>query len=240
MIRPTARTIGLLAAGLPIAAVPTIAGAPGAWTFWLAWLGGFGVALVVELLRLPSAASVHVDVTPPPLVHVDEEAGIVVNVASSRRVAVEVRLAWVGDVEPLRAAVGEVVPPGDSIATLPLRPRRRGTVRRIDQARIIRRPHGMDLVVQGNGFLYNMVRAIAGTLQRVGTGRMPPERVREILLSRDRRQAGSTAPASGLFLLRVLYPPAAWIADALYEGDADRSGRAPSSPDLGPGPSESH
>lgn len=64
----------------------------------------------------------------------------------------------------------------------------------------------MDLVVQGNGFLYNQVRAIAGTLQQVATGRLPPVRMREILLSKDRSQAGMTAPACGLYLVRVLYP----------------------------------
>ena len=85
--------------------------------------------------------------------------------------------------------------------------RTRGTVRHITQSRIVRRPHGMDLVFQGSGFLYNMVRAIAGTLQDVGTERIPPDRVLEILNSRDRSQAGMTAPSRGLYLLRVLYSP---------------------------------
>jgi tRNA pseudouridine38-40 synthase len=84
--------------------------------------------------------------------------------------------------------------------------RSRGTVRVISHARIVRRPYGMDLVVQGTGFLYNQVRAIAGTLQQVGTGRIPPRRVLEILRSKDRSQAGMTAPACGLYLVRVLYP----------------------------------
>jgi tRNA pseudouridine38-40 synthase len=51
-----------------------------------------------------------------------------------------------------------------------------------------------------------MVRAIAGTLMQVGRGHWPPERVAEILAAGDRRVAGPTAPAAGLFLVRVYYP----------------------------------
>ena len=61
------------------------------------------------------------------------------------------------------------------------------------------------LDVEADGFLYNMVRAIAGTLINVGRGFWPEERVRAILEARDRRQAGPTAPAKGLFLVRVEY-----------------------------------
>src|SRR5829696_1269473 len=59
--------------------------------------------------------------------------------------------------------------------------------------------------VEGSGFLRHMVRTIAGTLVQVGLGRWPAGRVREILDSRSRSSAGTTAPASGLFLVRVLY-----------------------------------
>lgn len=55
--------------------------------------------------------------------------------------------------------------------------------------------------VRGRGFLYNMVRIIAGTLMEVGRGQVPPERVQEILLARDRQKAGPTAPACGLTLI---------------------------------------
>ena len=50
--------------------------------------------------------------------------------------------------------------------------------------------------LKGNGFLYNMVRIIAGTLMKVGMGVWPPEHVKEILEARDRKEAGETAPAS--------------------------------------------
>jgi tRNA pseudouridine38-40 synthase len=59
--------------------------------------------------------------------------------------------------------------------------------------------------VQGNGFLRHMVRNIVGTLVEIGIGRWPASRVAEILASRDRTQAGPTAPAQGLFLVQVDY-----------------------------------
>ena len=60
--------------------------------------------------------------------------------------------------------------------------------------------------VEADGFLYNMVRAIAGTLMNVGRDFWPVERVAQILTAEDRKEAGPTAPAQGLFLMRVTYP----------------------------------
>lgn len=59
--------------------------------------------------------------------------------------------------------------------------------------------------IEGNGFLYNMVRIIVGTLLEVGIGKMDVERVKEILDSKDRKNAGPTAPARGLILEWILY-----------------------------------
>lgn len=63
---------------------------------------------------------------------------------------------------------------------------------------------GKELVIRvcGNGFLYNMVRIIAGTLMEVGRGRMQPEDMVSILEARDRAAAGPTAPAHGLTLVK--------------------------------------
>lgn len=63
---------------------------------------------------------------------------------------------------------------------------------------------GPEIVIRvcGNGFLYNMVRIIAGTLLEVGQGKREPESMREILEARDRGAAGPTAPAHGLTLVR--------------------------------------
>ena len=59
--------------------------------------------------------------------------------------------------------------------------------------------------VEGDGFLRHMVRNIAGTLVEIGLGRYAPGQIDRILASRDRAQAGVTAPPQGLFLKRVLY-----------------------------------
>ena len=59
--------------------------------------------------------------------------------------------------------------------------------------------------VCGGGFLRHMVRTIVGTLVEIGRGRRPPEWMREVVASRKRSDAGVTAPAAGLFLVRVDY-----------------------------------
>lgn len=59
--------------------------------------------------------------------------------------------------------------------------------------------------VEGDGFLYNMVRTIAGTLVEVGRGKRPPEWVAEVIAARDRCAAGQTAPAHGLCMQWVAY-----------------------------------
>ena len=60
--------------------------------------------------------------------------------------------------------------------------------------------------VEADGFLYNMVRAIAGSLVQVGRGFWPEGKIADVLAAMDRRRAGPTAPPEGLFLMRVTYP----------------------------------
>lgn len=62
------------------------------------------------------------------------------------------------------------------------------------------------LEVEADGFLYNMVRTIVGTLVPIGTGKRPETWAAEVLQACDRRAAGPTAPARGLFLWKVFYP----------------------------------
>lgn len=59
------------------------------------------------------------------------------------------------------------------------------------------------ITIKGNGFLYNMVRIIAGTLMEIGRGKLPPEEMKEILEAKDRTKAGPTAPAKGLTLVDI-------------------------------------
>ena len=67
---------------------------------------------------------------------------------------------------------------------------------------------GADLVIRvcGNGFLYNMVRILAGTLMEVGQGKREPQSMREVLAACDRSAAGPTAPAHGLTLMKYEFP----------------------------------
>lgn len=69
------------------------------------------------------------------------------------------------------------------------------------------RPDGknVDIFVTGDGFLYNMVRIITGTLVEVGLGKMAPDQLAQIIKSGDRQEAGHTAPPQGLYLAKVYY-----------------------------------
>ena len=84
-------------------------------------------------------------------------------------------------------------------------PNRTSSVRTIFDIAVTRHESTVHVEVEADGFLYNMVRSIAGTLVQVGIGRWPEAKVLEALLAEDRREAGPTAPPQGLFLLRVRY-----------------------------------
>ena len=79
------------------------------------------------------------------------------------------------------------------------------TVRTIYDVKITSDDQMISIFVKGNGFLYNMVRIIAGTLIEVGLGRKQPEEIKEILKQQDRQIAGPTAPAKGLTLMQIDY-----------------------------------
>lgn len=78
-------------------------------------------------------------------------------------------------------------------------------VRTIYDVRIERYGQQLHLVITGNGFLYNMVRIIAGTLWEVGVGKHRPDEMAAIIAAKDRSQAGRTAPPQGLYLEKVGY-----------------------------------
>jgi tRNA pseudouridine38-40 synthase len=84
-------------------------------------------------------------------------------------------------------------------------PNRTSSVRTISHIAVERMGTSVRIEVEADGFLYNMVRAITGTLVLVGTGKWAETRVAEALRAEDRRQAGPTAPPQGLFLVRVRY-----------------------------------
>lgn len=78
-------------------------------------------------------------------------------------------------------------------------------VRTIYDLTVKRQGEMITIRVTGNGFLYNMVRIIAGTLLQVGAGSRPPEEMAQILSGRDRELAGPTAPAHGLTMIGIRY-----------------------------------
>lgn len=77
--------------------------------------------------------------------------------------------------------------------------------RTVTEAKVERRGDLVVFTVAADGFLYNMVRIMTGTLLRVQQGRLTPEDIPRILAARDRAAAGPTAPACGLYLNRVFY-----------------------------------
>ena len=81
----------------------------------------------------------------------------------------------------------------------------KSSVRTIYKATVERKDDRVIIELTGNGFLYNMVRIIAGTLIDVGIGKIKPEEVKEIIEKKERKNAGKTLPARGLCLLKVDY-----------------------------------
>lgn len=91
------------------------------------------------------------------------------------------------------------------------------TVREVQRIHFLFRRDGWAFVIQANGFLYNMVRAIAGTLLDVGRGRLASDVVGRALETGERKITGPTAPAAGLYLLSVQYPEPVFASRALTE-----------------------
>ena len=82
----------------------------------------------------------------------------------------------------------------------------KSSIRTIYKGEVIEKQDGRIWIeLTGNGFLYNMVRIISGTLVEVGIGKISPEEIEEIIKKGDRENAGKTLPPSGLFLVNVKY-----------------------------------
>ena len=81
----------------------------------------------------------------------------------------------------------------------------KSSVRTIYDAKVTKDAEIITIELTGNGFLYNMVRIIAGTLVDVGIGKIEPKDVEKILLAKDRLKAGKTLPPTGLYLVSVKY-----------------------------------
>lgn len=110
---------------------------------------------------------------------------------------------WKLDVDKMRQAAEYLVGEHDFKSFCSIRTKVEDTVRRIYSLDILVNKDRIDIRISGNGFLYNMVRIIVGTLIRVGSGYYPPEQIKTILRGRDRALAGPKAPAHGLTLLAI-------------------------------------
>ncbi len=110
------------------------------------------------------------------------------------------------DMEKMQQAADRLVGEHDFKSFCNVRTQVKDTVRTIYSVQAERDSEGMVTIrVKGSGFLYNMVRIIAGTLLSVGMGQRQPEDVETMLEARDRSAAGPTAPAKGLTLVSIEY-----------------------------------
>lgn len=109
------------------------------------------------------------------------------------------------DVELMRQAAEYLVGEHDFVSFCSAGSQVKTTVRTVYMLDIKEKNDVISIRISGNGFLYNMVRIIAGTLMKVGLGVYPPEHVKEILEAKDRYAAGPKAPARGLTLIGIEY-----------------------------------
>ena len=107
------------------------------------------------------------------------------------------------NLDHMREAASYLVGEHDFVSFCNVRTDVENTVRAITALDIIEDGNEITIRITGNGFLYNMVRIIVGTLIRVGRGFYTPEKVKEILEAKDRKAAGVTAPAHGLMLMEI-------------------------------------
>ncbi len=109
------------------------------------------------------------------------------------------------DVSKMREGAQYLIGEHDFASFCNIRTNVEDTVRMVYEIEFLQ--HGADITMRitGNGFLYNMVRIIAGTLIRVGRGYYKPEKVKEILEIKERTEAGVTAPPNGLVLVKIDY-----------------------------------
>ena len=109
------------------------------------------------------------------------------------------------NLDHMREAASYLVGEHDFVSFCNVRTDVENTVRTITALDVIENGNEITIRITGNGFLYNMVRIIVGTLIRVGRGFYTPEKVKEILEAKDRKAAGVTAPAHGLMLMEIKY-----------------------------------
>jgi len=110
------------------------------------------------------------------------------------------------DIEKMQEAVKYFVGEHDFKAFKASGTSSKSSVRTIYDAKVIKMPDDKIWIeLTGNGFLYNMVRIISGTLVEVGMGKIEPKEIEDIIKSQKRENAGKTLPPQGLYLVNVEY-----------------------------------
>ncbi|MCP8971144.1 tRNA pseudouridine(38-40) synthase TruA [Ectobacillus ponti] len=109
------------------------------------------------------------------------------------------------DLPAMQKAAGHLVGTHDFTAFCSARSEVEDKVRTIYELEIVEEADKLVLRFVGNGFLYNMVRILTGTLLEVGRGKIKPDELPSILEQRDRSRSGDTAPGHGLYLWQVNY-----------------------------------
>jgi len=109
------------------------------------------------------------------------------------------------DVAAMNKAAGMLVGTHDFKSFAAAADNRENTVRMVMECRVYGDGQWVYMEIRADRFLYNMVRNIVGTLVEIGTGKWPPEKIKEILAAKDRTAAGPIAPPQGLCLVSITY-----------------------------------
>ena len=109
------------------------------------------------------------------------------------------------DVDKMREASGYFIGTHDFTSFCSQKSQASSPVRTIFSLEVLQDEDMITVVIRGDGFLYNMIRIIAGTLIKVGMGVYPPSHITEIMKAKNRKLAGQTMPAKGLTLVEIEY-----------------------------------
>lgn len=112
---------------------------------------------------------------------------------------------WQPDIERMREAAKYFIGTHDFTSFCSSKTATSNKIRTVRELTVEQQGEELIMTIEGDGFLYNMVRTIAGMLFAVGIGWNEPQDMQEILEARDRKRAGKTAPAHGLYLMNVTY-----------------------------------
>lgn len=130
---------------------------------------------------------------------------------------------WDLDEKKMQQAADHLVGTHDFTSFCTNKPEVTDRVRTIYSLDVKRDGEMITIRVCGNGFLYNMVRIIAGTLLRVGSGMMDPDEIPAILEAKDRTRAGDTARPQGLTLVQIRYPEEEKLQREKEEHESNRN-----------------